>query len=342
MPSPLSSRRFWLLVAPFVLLVLLAVGWSALWSHARDRVEAEIDRAMARESGAGRQIACAERTVAGFPFRIELRCERPLFAQNRGLALEIAGSRIVAVAEVWQPQRVRFELTGPVRVAEPGPGGREIAVAEFAAAHADVVYDFDGRHQLTAVAADVTLRVADAAQPFRSPRAELLLHRQDAGTALDVTLSVNRLDGPLALPGVRGAIDLDAEARVSGIEAIRGASQAERLRSWAIAGGKADITRLRVISDGVASDASGTLALDPHGRINGALRVLVHGVDQVMADLVQRRALPREILTLVPTLAAISQRGDIAGRPAMSLPIAFREGLIRVGPLPVGAIPPLF
>jgi hypothetical protein len=346
MPSPSSSRRLWLIVAPLVLLALLAAAWSALWVYAQGRVEAEIDRALARESGAGRNITCAERTVAGFPLRIEVSCAKPLFAQSRGRAIEVTGERLTAVAEVWQPRHVRFDILGPVRVAEPGPGGREIALAAFTAGRAVAVHDSDGRHQLQVTADDLELKLDEAARVFRSPHAEFTLHRQGADGAgshpVDVTLAVARLDGPLALPGVHGAVDLTAQLTVSGVDGIRGATQAEQLRSWAAAGGKADIGHLRLMGEGIASDASGVVGLDARGRLNGSLRVLVHGLDQVMDDLVRRRAVPPEMMTLLPTLAAISRKGDIAGRPAMALPIALREGLIRVGPVPIGAIPPLF
>jgi hypothetical protein len=346
MPSSPSSRGVRLVVALVIVLALLAAGWSALWFYAQGRVDAEIERVLARQSGAGREIACAERTVSGFPFRIEVACARPLFAQSRGRAIEVTGQRLNAVAEVWQPRHIRLDIEGPVRVAEPGTGGREIAHVSFKAARAVAVPDLDGQHQLTATADDIVLKLDDATRVFISPRAELTLHRLGAdgagGRLVEVGLTVSRLDGPLALPGVHGTVDFDAQLTVSGLEKIRGASQAERLRSWAAAGGKADIARLRLLSDGVASDTQGVVALDPNGRINGQLKVLVHGIDQVMGDLVQRRALPPEMMTLVPTLTAISKKGDIAGRPAMTLPITLREGLIRVGPVPFGAIPPLF
>ena len=346
MPSLPSSRRLRLIAVPIVLLTLLAIGWSALWVYAKGRVEAEIDRALVRESGAGRQIACAERTVAGFPLRIEVGCARPLFAQSRGRAFEVTGQRLTAFAEVWQPRHIRFDIDGPVRVAEPGPGGHEIALASFTAGRAVMVHDADGQHQLKVAADGIELKLDDAARVFRSPHAEFALRRLGpdgaAGHLVEVTLAVSGLDGPLALPGVHGAIDLDALVTVSGAERIRGSSPAEQLRSWAAAGGKADIDHVRLLGDGVASETSGVLALDPHGRLNGSLRVLIHGLDQVMGDLVQRRVVPPEMMTLVPTLAAISKKGDIGGRPAMSLPINLREGLIRVGPVPLGAIPPLF
>ncbi|BBF94763.1 DUF2125 domain-containing protein [Blastochloris tepida] len=341
-----SSRRFKLLAALIVLLVLALAGWSALWFTARDRVEAEIDRALAREARAGRQIACAERTLAGFPFRIEMTCARPLFAQSRGQLLEVTAARLTAHAVVWQPRRVRIDITGPLRVAEPGPGGREIAEVAFSAATAEALYDWSGRHGLTASAQNIAIRLASAAEPYRSPHAELVMRRKaqdgDGGHPVEITTAVSRLEGPLQLPGIHGAIDLDAELTVSGLDRVHGATQAERLRSWAGAGGRAEIARLRVLSPGAASETSGTLALDTRGRVNGALKVLVHGIDQMLGDLIERRLMPREMMTMVPTLAALSQKGDIDGRPAMVLPVNLREGLIRIGPMPVGALPPVF
>ncbi len=76
MTDPLPTRRrsrFWL-YGPFMLLVVLAAGWSAFWFYARGRIATEIDTALAREVERGRTWTCTDRSIGGFPFRIELRC----------------------------------------------------------------------------------------------------------------------------------------------------------------------------------------------------------------------------------------------------------------------------
>src|SRR3979490_3255970 len=64
-------RRF---IAP-VLLLIAAIAWSAFWFFAASQVDVSADAWRAREAKSGRVYDCARRSVAGFPFRLEVRCE---------------------------------------------------------------------------------------------------------------------------------------------------------------------------------------------------------------------------------------------------------------------------
>ncbi len=70
------------LFAPFALLVLLGLAWSAGWFWLRGKAEGEIDGWFAREAQAGRQWTCQDRSLTGFPFRFELRCASLSFARS--------------------------------------------------------------------------------------------------------------------------------------------------------------------------------------------------------------------------------------------------------------------
>ena len=74
--------RFWL-YAPFVLLALLAAGWSGIWGFARSKVDQELDAGLAREVRAGRNWTCRDRNVGGYPFRIEVRCASLTLTSSR-------------------------------------------------------------------------------------------------------------------------------------------------------------------------------------------------------------------------------------------------------------------
>ena len=59
---------------PLGLVVLLAIAWTALWFYASGRAETEIAAWRAAERQAGRLQNCASQSIAGYPFRIEVRC----------------------------------------------------------------------------------------------------------------------------------------------------------------------------------------------------------------------------------------------------------------------------
>src|SRR4051812_14429334 len=73
-----------LFIAP-VLLLILAAAWSGFWFYAASQAEIAADAWRAQEAKAGRVYDCAKRSIAGFPFRFEVRCSGAsvaLVAQN--------------------------------------------------------------------------------------------------------------------------------------------------------------------------------------------------------------------------------------------------------------------
>src|SRR6202048_3423167 len=78
MPNmPLAPRRrpLWRLLIMPVLLLVAAAAWSAFWFFAASQVDVKADAWRAQEAKAGRVYDCARRSVAGFPFRLEVRCD---------------------------------------------------------------------------------------------------------------------------------------------------------------------------------------------------------------------------------------------------------------------------
>ena len=108
-------RRRWGLYLPYIVLLVLAAGWSGFWFVARDRAAATLDRVLAREAERGRVWTCPNRTIAGFPFRFELTCELPTFAGNtlRG-PIEGRVTRLLALAQIYDPDLVIIRLEGPL------------------------------------------------------------------------------------------------------------------------------------------------------------------------------------------------------------------------------------
>jgi hypothetical protein len=74
LPRPRRPPPALALFLPFILVVLLAVAWTALWFYAAARAQEEIAAWRGRERAAGRLQDCASQTISGYPFRIEVRC----------------------------------------------------------------------------------------------------------------------------------------------------------------------------------------------------------------------------------------------------------------------------
>src|SRR4051794_2150443 len=67
-----SARRIWLVLA--VTVGAVALLWTGLWFYAASAAETTIAGWREREAKVGRIYACERQTIAGFPFRIEVRC----------------------------------------------------------------------------------------------------------------------------------------------------------------------------------------------------------------------------------------------------------------------------
>src|SRR6059058_4020559 len=75
--TPLAPRRrpLWRLFIAPVLLLIAAIAWSAFWFYAASQVDVQADAWREREAKSGRVYDCARRSVAGYPFRLEIRCD---------------------------------------------------------------------------------------------------------------------------------------------------------------------------------------------------------------------------------------------------------------------------
>src|SRR5580692_4633070 len=68
-------RPLWRLFFMPVLLVIAAAAWSAFWLYSASKVDQTADAWRAQEARSGRVYDCARRSVAGYPFRLEVRCD---------------------------------------------------------------------------------------------------------------------------------------------------------------------------------------------------------------------------------------------------------------------------
>ena len=68
-PAP-RRRRLWTLFFMPVVLLIAALAWTAFWFFSASKVDETVDAWRAREAQSGRSYDCADRTVAGYPFRL--------------------------------------------------------------------------------------------------------------------------------------------------------------------------------------------------------------------------------------------------------------------------------
>ncbi|TGD95854.1 DUF2125 domain-containing protein [Methylobacterium nonmethylotrophicum] len=279
------------LFAPFVLLVLLALAWTAGWFWLRGRAEAEIDGWFAREAQAGRQWTCTDRSLAGYPFRFELRCATLGFARSD---VRFTVGPVVAVAQVYQPRHVIVEATGPFRVQQDALA----ADVTWSGLEASLHVTGDGFQRASLVVDGLKGTVSGAdPSPIDFATGHLELHarptpgRFATDGAVDLSARVMRASLPLLDPVLGGTepADLALDATVTRAAGFRTRPLAQELERWRTAGGTVEIASLAAEKGSRRLRAQGVLALDEQHRPAGQLDVRTAGLEQVIAPLISEQ-----------------------------------------------------
>src|ERR1700756_393 len=131
------------LIAPGLVL-FLAIAWSAFWFYAASQVDVMADAWRAREAKAGRVYDCAKRSVAGFPFRLEITCEGASVAlvsqtANQGAAQPFTAKlgQILVVSQIYDPKLVIAEFPPPATLFDPA--AQQSYAVNWSLGHASIV-----------------------------------------------------------------------------------------------------------------------------------------------------------------------------------------------------------
>jgi hypothetical protein len=366
-------RRPWLIAAPLVVVLALGVAWTALWFYAAGEAEKRLADWQAQQAKGGRVFTCASQSIGGYPFRIEVRCAgagAELKDAQRPIAIRL--KEILTVAQIWDPKLIIAEFTGPLSASDVG--GAPYLTANWGLAQASV-RGTPAAPERASIAVD-GLRL-DGAQPgqllFESKHAEFHARVQYGSwphnPAIDLAV---KLAGALA-PAVHAMagqpFDADILAVLHGMKDLAPKPLPVRLREWQAAGGRLEIQNARLAQAESLANATGTLALTQQGRLDGALRLTVVGVERFLptiggekgASLSLDRAAPAlgAIERAVPglaqrippqqqqslqagLLALLGQPAEIEGRKGIAVPLRFTDGAASFGPIPLGKVPPAF
>src|SRR3954449_90653 len=120
-PAPRRRPRWRLFIMPALLLVA-AAAWSGFWLYAASEVGVRADAWRAQEAKSGRVYDCAKRSVAGFPFRFEVRCDGASVALVSQTASKTPFTarlgEILVVAQIYDPKLLIAEFAAPATVSD--------------------------------------------------------------------------------------------------------------------------------------------------------------------------------------------------------------------------------
>jgi hypothetical protein len=291
-------RPLWRLFLLPVLLLIAAAAWSAFWFYAASQVEVAADAWRAQEAKSGRVYDCARRSVAGFPFRLEVRCDGAtvsLVSQTAGQAATQAPitaelGEILIVAQVYDPKLLIAEFTAPATIANRGQ--QPSMVVNWSKARSSVV-GLPAVPQRASIAFDdpEINRFNGSMQAPLARAKHIELHgRLAEGSALDhpVIETVLKIEGGSLQevhPLLAEPFDADVRTLLSGLKDFSPKPWPVRFREIQAAGGHAEIVQSRIAQGDLVAVAAGTLGLTAQGRLDGELQMTVAGLEKVIPAL---------------------------------------------------------
>lgn len=373
-------RRRWLLFVPFAVVVVLAAVWTCVWFYAANRAEADLAALRQRERQAGRTQTCTSQSIGGYPFLLEVRCGDAGLELQGTPTLQFKLPLAVGAVQVYDPKLLIGEFTGPLEVSEVGR--EPAAVINWTLGQASVRGLPSDVERASVVLVGPTVRAPKLAgnDPLLSARRLELHARRATGSRPDspAVEAALRLDAAVgeklasmfdaAVAEKLGAliakpIDADIAGTLRGLDDLSPKPWPVWFKEWQTRGGALEIDKARLAQQDLIAVGAGALKLTERGGLDGTLRVTVVGIEKILKMLDIDRmmtegqvgatfnALDRLIPGLggmarqsaAPSLiAALGQRTELEGKPAVAFPIRFADGTVFLGPFQVGVVPPLF
>lgn len=337
---PKPSRRGYVLLIIAVATVI--AGWSGVWVYGRSVLAGQLELQFQRMAGRGLELSCAELSIAGYPFRYEVACRDLRSADRRGTAGSLGG--LDAVALIYNPRHVIFELSAPASLAVPlsGVSGGMI----WQSARASMKFGSKAPVSLDTVLDRPEATFEAGMLAGRVSADKVTAHVRGLPGQPETLEGFATVEGPLVslLPDLSQAVTLRAHARIEdGMGLLAGTDPVSLVQA---AGGSLPIELVlveAVIGEGRAA-ARGNLVLAGDGTLSGSLDLTLGNAASLLRSLKplfppQDRTYPM-LEGVVNSLEPAAT--EIDGVRSITIPVTLTSGLVQLGFLPVGRIPPLF
>jgi hypothetical protein len=292
-------RPLWRLFFMPALLLIAAAAWSAFWFYAASEVDVKADAWRAQEAKAGRVYDCNRRSVAGFPFRLEVRCDGASVSLVSQTAGQVAATQppitarlgeILVVAQVYDPKLLIAEFTAPAALSDSR--GQPSMSVNWSKARSSVVGLPAVPQRASIVFDDPEIdRVSGSMQTPLAQAKHVELHgRLAEGSTTDhpVIETVFRIEGGSVQevhPLLAQPFDADVRTLLTGLKDLSPKPWPERFRELQAVGGHVEIVQSRIAQGDLVAVGAGTLGLSAQGRLDGELQMTVAGIEKAIPAL---------------------------------------------------------
>ncbi|MEI7805965.1 MAG: DUF2125 domain-containing protein [Hyphomicrobiales bacterium] len=366
-------RRVGKYIAMLVIVLALAGAWSGLWYYAAAVTADTIAGWRDREAKVGRIHSCGMQSIDGFPFRVEVRCDKAgLELRSNQPPLDIKTAGILIAAQIYQPTLLISEFTGPLTVGEAGRPPN--IVANWELGQTSVRGTPKAPERVSIVLDSPTLDRMDAGAAQQMVKAKRIeIHgRMAEGSATDnpvieIVLRLAAASLPAVHPLAVAPIDSDVTAVLRGMKDFSPKPWPVRFREMQAAGGRIDITQARIAQGETVAVGKGALSLNARGGLEGQILVTVAGLEPFLKTLGVEQIAPATPAVdklvgaldrfapglgaaarqqagagIVAGIGLLGEKTILEGRQAVSLPLRFNDGAMSLGPIPIGRVAALF
>lgn len=367
----LRKRRY---IGTLILFLALVGGWSYLWYYATGKAEVAIDGWRAREAKAGRIYTCGSQSIGGYPFRIEVTCDKAaaVFRSNQP-PVEIKTSSILVAAQLYQPTLLISDFYGPLTIADLGHAPNIIVNWKLAQSSLRGTPSAPERISLV-FDQPVVERINGNNRQSVLKAQHIEVHGRLAGGSvtnkpiIETVLRIRAAAAPELHPAAAMPIDADITTLLRGLNDFSPKPWSARFRELQAVDGRVDITQARVQQGDTIAVGDGTLSLNTSGRLQGQLRVTVANIEpflaavgtpQVVQNSPDMDRLSGALDRLLPGLGNVArqqatssnlslginllgEQTTLEGKRAVTLPLRFDDGSVFLGPIWIGNTPAMF
>ncbi len=319
------------IIALGVIVIVLAVGYSAAWYWAAGQATDYVKSLETADGETMPRVVCGSFSISGFPFGFDAHCANATVVSGD---ITVTLADLKAAVEVYRPTHVLLFAKSPANVEDAFTGSK--SRVDFASAEASVRLDGWRLGRASLVVTEPVWNDTVLDDRLLAKASKLEAHLIDVPAKYDrekglATVAQYGLVEGLDVPGSQiGNGQSTFEAEITNLpDDVRTYGDADLLKRWQAAGGKFNITGFKGGDATSSFDAKGTLGLDGTGRLEGQVQLHSNGVVERLDGMIP----PEYKGWIVGTQAE-------DGSYSQTLNIA--AGVVFAGLLPTGMIPPLF
>jgi hypothetical protein len=324
-------RRFTIVLA--VLCAAAGAIWFGVWTVIAGRIDGAVADGLADAAKQGVRLSCDGQEIGGFPLRFDVICGKIDAAEaTTGLQAAMAGLR--TATPVYWPWQSRADLASPLRLS----GGPLPAPVDITWSAAGISLDaaMPVPDRIAANAVDLQATFGEIVVTALSTQAEAQPTPDKSGA----TLALNAVASRLLWQGRQtGAADITARAWIDAPpEAVITGTFDLRRSGLPIP----ELT-IRLETEGALIQASGPVRVDRSGQLSGKITVHIIGVEALPAFIKSLPATAQAAANaFVGGVLALGTPATLDGRDAIMLALRIDGGVVRMGPVALAHIPPLF